>query len=63
MLLFYQCCYILIAAKKGLNVGNIIYGHKKFFPAKIHSLVNFIIVIVIIIMWTADCHTIVVFIV
>jgi hypothetical protein len=38
MLSFYQCYHILIAAKKGLNVGNIIYGHKKFFPAKIHSL-------------------------
>jgi hypothetical protein len=34
MLSFYQCYHILLAAKKGLNVGNIIYGH----PAKIHSL-------------------------
>lgn len=25
------------AAEKGPNIGNIIYGHKKFFPAKIHS--------------------------
>jgi len=25
------------SCKKGLNVGNIIYGHKKFLPAKIHS--------------------------
>jgi hypothetical protein len=38
MLSFNQCYHILIAAKTGLNVGNIIYGHKKFFPSKIHSL-------------------------
>jgi hypothetical protein len=34
---FYQCYHILMAAKKGLNVGNIIYGHEQFFLAKIHS--------------------------
>ena len=38
MLSVYQCYHILMTAKKGLNVGNIIYGHKTFFPAKIHSL-------------------------
>jgi hypothetical protein len=36
---FYQCYHILMAAKKGLNVGNIIYGHKHFFSAKIYSFV------------------------
>ncbi len=27
----------ITAAEKGPNIGNIIYGHKKFFPAKNHS--------------------------
>jgi hypothetical protein len=38
MLSFYQCYHILIAAKKGLNVGNIIYEHQQFFPAKVIPL-------------------------
>jgi hypothetical protein len=40
MLSFYQSYHILIAAKKGLNVDNIIYGHKKCFSSKIHSSQN-----------------------
>jgi hypothetical protein len=41
MLSSYQCYHILIDAKKGLNLGNIIYGHKKCFPATIHSYFMF----------------------
>jgi hypothetical protein len=37
ILRFYLFYHILIAAKKGLKVGKIIYGHNKFFPGKIHS--------------------------
>jgi len=40
MLSVYQCYHILKTAKKGLNVGNIVYEHKQFFSTKIHSSIH-----------------------
>jgi len=37
---------LILAAEKGPNIRNIIYGHKTFFHAKIHSYFNTYIIMV-----------------